>query len=56
MIKVGDIVKLNSGGPKMTVNCVIEWANPNAICVWVDTTGHSQENTFDLRVLKRVQK
>ncbi len=49
--KVGNVVKLKSGGCSMTVS---EIFNTRVICVWHDNKGTPHENgyAFDLIVLK----
>jgi len=43
MINVGDVVKLKSGGPFMTVSIV----NPTEVyCKWFDTENHLNEDSF----------
>ena len=37
--KIGDVVKLKSGGPKMTITTVGErYGTPTVWCVWFDGT------------------
>ena len=33
-LKIGNVVKLKSGGPKMTVDVVTDNANAKLCCVW----------------------
>jgi len=40
-IKLGDVVKLKSGGPKMTVR---EITNNRAYCDWFDGTNSKKDN------------
>jgi uncharacterized protein YodC (DUF2158 family) len=48
-IKAGDVVQLNSGGPKMTVSWIDELGN--AWCVWFDNA-KQQGASFPLTSLK----
>ena len=54
-MKPGDIVQLNSGGPKMTV-ARLEQINgvANAVCGWFDDKNKKQVGTFPLAMLKRM--
>lgn len=49
--KVGDLVQLKSGGPKMTI-CGFEYAFQNPECQWFDDSGHLQFSVFDPYMLK----
>ena len=49
-LNAGDVVRLRSGGPWMTVEwCEAHWAS----CVWVDGQGVCQKRQFDTRLLER---
>jgi uncharacterized protein YodC (DUF2158 family) len=50
--KVGDIVKLNSGGPPMTVESV---EKRKAVCVWHDLNGCCFKETFLHECLTKTQ-
>ncbi len=42
-MKVGDIVRLRSGGPKMTVTAVVDdYGTPTVRCAWFDGSRQSQ--------------
>jgi uncharacterized protein YodC (DUF2158 family) len=52
-LKVGDVVQLNSGGPKMTVTMVGDnYGTPTVWCVWFENTkkfdGHFPIGTVKL--------
>jgi uncharacterized protein YodC (DUF2158 family) len=50
--KVGDIVRLKSGGPKMTINKLEDWqGTQQANCEWFDGTKPMQ-NMFPLTSLE----
>lgn len=50
----GDVVELNSGGPKMTVIGKSE-NDPNCLdCYWFDIAKNLKKNTFMRASLKRV--
>jgi len=51
--KVGDIVRLRSGGPKMTV-CVME--GDRIGCEWFDEKGEHKIRTFDKAVLDKIEE
>lgn len=52
-MKVGDKVKLNSGGPTMTIDSVAEDASSVRVtCVWFTESGVPQTACFDLRCLR----
>lgn len=54
--KVGDVVKLNSGGPLMTVSHVTDLGDvPLYDTVWFDSTGTLQGNSFYEIVLEKVE-
>jgi uncharacterized protein YodC (DUF2158 family) len=48
--KVGDMVKLKSGGPKMTVNSIL--ANGKLMCAWFDGTNKPNKEQFHPDALK----
>lgn len=52
-INVGDVVKLKSGGPHMTVSEISE-KDVEAKCVWLFDGGKLEEKWFALAVLKVV--
>ena len=47
-LKVGDTVKLKSGGPCMTV---IRVEDIEAICKWMDKDSHEQKGTYPFEAL-----
>lgn len=48
--KKGDVVRLKSGGPKMTV---VNTPNGNLVeCMWFDSKNERQSNEFSLDSLK----
>ena len=50
-VKIGDVVQLKSGGPKMTVN---EMVNTQANCIWF--VGGTRESGYcDPEALDKVQ-
>ena len=54
--KKGDVVRLKSGGPKMTIDSVEEYGSGNksnirAICIWFDG-GERKEGVFKLASLE----
>ena len=55
VIQIGDIVRLKSGGPKMTVENVGEYTGTKngAACTWFDEENKKTE-IFDVRVLVKV--
>ncbi|WP_165576243.1 YodC family protein [Aeromonas bestiarum] len=52
-MKVGDVVKLNSGGPSMTVLTIDE---KEAKCLWFTSDYQLQSATFPLDVIDLVKK
>jgi uncharacterized protein YodC (DUF2158 family) len=46
----GDLVRLRSGGPLMTVN---EVKDDQVECVWTDTDGQPDDATFPVAVLQK---
>lgn len=46
----GDLVRLHSGGPLMTVN---EVKDDQVECVWTDTDGQPDDATFPAEVLQK---
>ena len=48
--KVGNVVRLKSGGFNMTIETVEE--NKPVYCTWFDWNGILQHSSFDKRVLK----
>ena len=54
--KIGDVVKLKSGGPKMTVTTVdrARSGNPIVWCMWFDEKGpEKRESTFPPDALEK---
>ena len=53
--EIGEVVKLKSGGPLMTVQSMGDYSptgpNPGVICVWFDQL-KKVEDVFDPRVLE----
>ena len=49
-LRVGDIVKLKSGGPEMTVAQVFQ--NDQVRCIWFDA-GECKESDFYVETLKK---
>lgn len=56
-IKPGDVVKVKSGGPKMTVSQVGETSTyvESAWCNWFDEKNKNQEGVFPLTTLVKVE-
>lgn len=55
-MKVGDKVKLNSGGPTMTIDSVTEYVtHTKVVCVWVTESGVPQTAYFDLRCVRALR-
>lgn len=55
--KIGHVVQLKSGGPKMTVDSThtlssTEGSIPRAICRWFDEHGNQCEGQFSMASLK----
>lgn len=50
-IQAGDVVRLRSGGPWMTVT--VAWADGLVWCRWIDTDGAAQSAAFDRGELRR---
>jgi uncharacterized protein YodC (DUF2158 family) len=52
--KVGDVVQLKSGGPKMTISS--PGTNPGWwYCIWFDKDGKQKGNQFDPSTLTKPQ-
>jgi Uncharacterized small protein len=51
-LEKGDLVKLKSGGPRMTVDNI---AQSGVYCTWFDATGR-QEACFSSEALKKVEE
>lgn len=52
-IKIGDVVQLKSGGPKMTVSNIGEYhARQMVLCTWFDKKEEHQEKLFEPSQLK----
>lgn len=52
-IKAGDVVRLKSGGPDMTVEKV---EGTSAVCDWFDASGNPQRRHFAVASLEFPQK
>ena len=54
-LKIGDVVRLKSGGPEMTVAHIGKYAHKDgAMCVWFDGKKRVQE-VFELETLELAQ-
>ncbi len=53
-IEEGDVVKLKSGGPKMTVQGSHQYDKDSAVCAWFDGTEQKSE-TFRKGSLVKVE-
>ena len=61
-MKVGDLATLHSGGPRMTIEKVVDPPPTNELpgshhlvtihCVWTDDGGRLQRDKFDARMLR----
>ena len=47
-VEVGDVVRLKSGGPRMTIEAV----GGLVTCAWFTRGGHAKKNFFDLDMLE----
>ncbi len=52
--KKGTVLRLNSGGPKMTV--LLETNDGKASCQWFDRNGKMHKGDFDLEALSEFKK
>lgn len=48
-MKIGDVVRANNGGPKMTINRMF---GNTAICIWFDDVGVLHEQQFAVSKLR----
>lgn len=56
-MKVGDIVKLKSGGLQMTVHIVHTYKEETVYsCVWMDRIGNAQRDAFGEHLLELVNE
>lgn len=54
--KIGDIVELKSGGPKMTVSVINDEENTIG-CTWFkDQTSHPTTHSFNPELIKKISK
>lgn len=51
-LSVGDLVRLKSGGPSMTVNGFSSDPEERVICAWFDDSDHYHERTIFSRALR----
>lgn len=51
-MKVGDVVKLNSGGPSMTI---IAFDEATVECLWFSSDYHLQKASFPIEILGPVK-
>ena len=60
-LHVGDVVRLKSGGPEMTISeCPLKIThgedNPNYVkCKWFDKDGKLSNGTFEIDILEKVE-
>jgi uncharacterized protein YodC (DUF2158 family) len=50
-LRLGNLVRLNSGGPTMVV---VDIEGPTAICAWRDRDGKTHEHSFPVACVHRV--
>ena len=48
-MQIGDVVRLKSGGPKMTITALDE---AQATCVWFNRNGRNQSDDFPLATIE----
>jgi len=55
-LKVGDIVQLKSGGPKMTIEVIDNFGDDHdkALCAWFDEKSKREDHIFELTSLQKV--
>jgi uncharacterized protein YodC (DUF2158 family) len=53
-VKAGDVVRLKSGGPKMTV-VEVDVDGRVAICTWFDADGKLQGDRFPVEILRKAE-
>jgi uncharacterized protein YodC (DUF2158 family) len=51
-LKIGDVVMLNSGSPRMTI---LDTDNNQPTCTWFNKQGELQKDTFHPSALKRIK-
>lgn len=54
--KVGDVVLLRSGGPKMTITSLPSQHFSGILCEWFDRTGVPAQARFPAESLKKVRQ
>lgn len=54
-LRVGDLVRLKSGGPVMTVSEVLEGEDGGVRASWHDKSGQVQSAGFPVEMLKRAK-
>lgn len=53
-LKVGDVVQLKSGGPKMTINTLSEYNGKSyCMCIWFEANNHLSNKEFISQTLKK---
>lgn len=45
-IEIGDIVRLKSGGPQMTVDWMADGVNCQVFCIWFSSGGECNRQAF----------
>ena len=51
--KKGDVVKLNSGGPEMTIEAIDKTKTASLHCFWLDGKNKRQSRDFDPETVSR---
>jgi uncharacterized protein YodC (DUF2158 family) len=51
-LMIGNVVRLNSGGPKMTIKSINQ-AGTSISCVWFDINGHVCNDNFNVVLLTK---
>jgi uncharacterized protein YodC (DUF2158 family) len=54
-LHIGNVVRLRSGGPNMTVECEPAKAEDIIPCVWMDHTGQARHDEFPRRTLDKIK-
>jgi uncharacterized protein YodC (DUF2158 family) len=54
-LHIGNVVRLRSGGPNMTVEREPPKADDGVHCVWMDHTGQARRSEFPRRTLDKIK-
>lgn len=56
LFKIGDLVRLKSGGPIMTINYVKDYEENECICIWFNDKKEVLSRSFNPTTLVKIEE